>query len=290
MEIGSNIKEYRLKKGLTQKDLAEQLCVTYQAVSRWEKDEVQPSIDSLIKMTQIFNCTFDELIGVKSSVKDEPVQKTEAERPIEEVVAEIIKEKQKPVLAVCEYCNKPIYNAKEIHRYESNFFSIPYVPEGFRDKKVLCNTCDSIRTKEIEAHALKEKKANEEKIKEKARSKRKISFIIPGIIAAIFFIVFVSQIIQGNKIVAVGCLLASVFVFTFSSCLFLNNNAVSKMWLGAGEFFLDGIMDSFSLLTILIIPFALIAMIAVTAFSVALSVFVYPFALAKNIKIKKTKK
>ena len=41
MGIGSKIKEYRTKCSLTQKELAEKLFVTYQAVSRWEKDEAE---------------------------------------------------------------------------------------------------------------------------------------------------------------------------------------------------------------------------------------------------------
>ena len=47
MEIGLKIKEYRTKAGLIQKDLADELHVTYQAVSRWENDDVEPSFDML---------------------------------------------------------------------------------------------------------------------------------------------------------------------------------------------------------------------------------------------------
>ena len=50
MNIGSKIKEYRTKKGLTQKELAENLNVTFQAVSRWENGEVEPSIDTIRKI------------------------------------------------------------------------------------------------------------------------------------------------------------------------------------------------------------------------------------------------
>ena len=40
MGVGPKIKEYRNKAGLTQKDLADKLHVTYQAVSRWENYDV----------------------------------------------------------------------------------------------------------------------------------------------------------------------------------------------------------------------------------------------------------
>lgn len=36
MKIGENIRALRLRKGLTQEQVAQQLGVTYQAVSKWE--------------------------------------------------------------------------------------------------------------------------------------------------------------------------------------------------------------------------------------------------------------
>ncbi|MEG0529417.1 MAG: helix-turn-helix transcriptional regulator, partial [Bacilli bacterium] len=42
--IGDNIRRLRLKNGFTQKELAEKLFVTGQAVSRWENGDVEPSL------------------------------------------------------------------------------------------------------------------------------------------------------------------------------------------------------------------------------------------------------
>lgn len=36
MNIGKNIKDLRLQKGVTQEELAEYLGISYQAVSKWE--------------------------------------------------------------------------------------------------------------------------------------------------------------------------------------------------------------------------------------------------------------
>lgn len=51
--ISDNIKNQRTKKGLTQKDLADRLHVTPQAISRWEKGDVEPSfhIQTIIRIT-----------------------------------------------------------------------------------------------------------------------------------------------------------------------------------------------------------------------------------------------
>ena len=45
--LGEKIKALRSENALTQKDLAEKLYVTAQAVSRWENNEVEPSINTI---------------------------------------------------------------------------------------------------------------------------------------------------------------------------------------------------------------------------------------------------
>ena len=57
--VGDNIKSLRMKAGLTQKDLAEKLFVTSQAVSRWENGDVEPSISTLQSLSDIFNVSID---------------------------------------------------------------------------------------------------------------------------------------------------------------------------------------------------------------------------------------
>ena len=61
--ISDNIKELRKQKGLTQKELADLLHVTSQAVSRWEMGNVEPSVDTIVNMAKIFEVTTDEIIG-----------------------------------------------------------------------------------------------------------------------------------------------------------------------------------------------------------------------------------
>ena len=93
--LSQNIKALRIQKGLTQKDLADLLHVTSQAVSRWELGDVEPSIDTISNMAKIFNVTTDEIIGG-------PENKPKPE-VIKQVEEKVVIQQAKPVLAVCDH-------------------------------------------------------------------------------------------------------------------------------------------------------------------------------------------
>ena len=57
-----NLNTYRKQNNMTQKELAEKLEVTVNNIGHWEKGRTEPNLDTLVKMTQIFNITLDELI------------------------------------------------------------------------------------------------------------------------------------------------------------------------------------------------------------------------------------
>lgn len=61
--IACNITRLRSAKNLSQKDLAEELFVTHQAVSKWENGKSAPSLDVLVLITKFFRVTIDELIS-----------------------------------------------------------------------------------------------------------------------------------------------------------------------------------------------------------------------------------
>ncbi len=62
--LSKRIYELRLSFGWTQVQLAQKLGVTKQTVSNWENDNIQPSIDMLIKLSKIFNVSTDYLLGL----------------------------------------------------------------------------------------------------------------------------------------------------------------------------------------------------------------------------------
>ena len=62
--LGARIKELRKAFGLSQVDLASRLEVTKQTISNWENENIQPSIDMLVDLANVFNVTTDYLLGL----------------------------------------------------------------------------------------------------------------------------------------------------------------------------------------------------------------------------------
>ncbi|AMS10752.1 helix-turn-helix transcriptional regulator [Erysipelothrix rhusiopathiae] len=56
------LKKIRESRGFTQDHIARKLCVTRQAISRWKNEKTQPDIQSLAKLSEIYNCSIDELV------------------------------------------------------------------------------------------------------------------------------------------------------------------------------------------------------------------------------------
>lgn len=61
--LGKRIRALRQKENITQETLAVQLCVTPQAVSRWENDTSMPDITMLPALAYYFGVTTDELLA-----------------------------------------------------------------------------------------------------------------------------------------------------------------------------------------------------------------------------------
>lgn len=61
--LSENIKALRTRHGLSQVELAGCLSVTKQCVSNWENDNVQPSVDMLVRIADYFRVSTDVLLG-----------------------------------------------------------------------------------------------------------------------------------------------------------------------------------------------------------------------------------
>ena len=73
--IGQRIKQARLAKNFTQEDLAEQLGVSFQAVSRWENSTTYPDITLLPIIANMFDVTIDYLLDMESYKKKDEIDK-----------------------------------------------------------------------------------------------------------------------------------------------------------------------------------------------------------------------
>lgn len=79
IEIAENIRRMRNEKDLTQEQLAEQIGVSAQSVSRWETDASYPDIQMLPVIAAFFNVSVDRLMGIDTS---------DIKRQIDEVMRE----------------------------------------------------------------------------------------------------------------------------------------------------------------------------------------------------------
>lgn len=68
MTIGKRIAFLRKEKGLTQEELANQMGVSPQAVSKWENDQTCPDISALPKLAGLLGVTVDELLSGKQEL------------------------------------------------------------------------------------------------------------------------------------------------------------------------------------------------------------------------------
>ena len=57
------LKELRLKKGLTQKDIADLVHVNRVTYTNWEKGKREPSFENLIKLADLLEVSLDWLFG-----------------------------------------------------------------------------------------------------------------------------------------------------------------------------------------------------------------------------------
>lgn len=97
MDLSEKIVKLRKNNNLTQEQLAEQLNVSRQSVSKWESGQAAPDIDKIVAMGEIFHVTTDYLL--KPSELDELAMKTEMlEKRQREILENEEKRKEK------QYC------------------------------------------------------------------------------------------------------------------------------------------------------------------------------------------
>jgi transcriptional regulator with XRE-family HTH domain len=291
MSVGNHIRECREGMGMTQKDLADKLFVTPQAISRWENGDVEPSVDSLKQMASIFSISVDEL------VQDEPVKK-------EDVVPVTEKQAEPKLLGICIKCGRAIYD-NENYRHGSkivthtgrshNHEHVTYkVGDDSQGSGLICEDCVN--------RMLEQKRIAKLQYESDLKKKRSTSWVwsvIAGVVGiAISIIMGVSFQKAGNQNAAITMYaLTPVLGYGLFSLIFVlinNNTFVSDIFFEIVSFAfvkMPGVIFSFSpdglafliiikiiFLIITVLIFAFVVLFA-AAISMLLSMFMFPVSL-----------
>ena len=77
MELGNKLLKLRKARGMSQEELAGELGVSRQAVSRWESGETLPDAAKLMKLSDLFGVTADFLLRDEQTDEQQSIQKTD---------------------------------------------------------------------------------------------------------------------------------------------------------------------------------------------------------------------
>ena len=80
--LGENIKNLRIKQGLSQNELADMIHVVRQTISSWELDKSAPNTEQLKKLSEIFGTDISTIVGM-------PIAKDTSEEQIASILGGI---------------------------------------------------------------------------------------------------------------------------------------------------------------------------------------------------------
>ena len=80
MTVGEKIQKYRKDLDLSQEELGQKLLVSRQTISLWEKDQTVPTIDNLMRLSEIFEISVDEILNSENKEQNAEIQPNESYR------------------------------------------------------------------------------------------------------------------------------------------------------------------------------------------------------------------
>ena len=285
MTLGQKIKKLRTDKGLTQKELADKIYVTFQTVSKWEKDENEPDVSTLRELAKLFDCSLDYLLS-----EDEVAAPTKEETPV--VVTPVQKVIIQKELHVCERCNKDIPEdelvvSRTCVRHAGRGHSAEY-RQAYYHKSCL---------EEVEREAAIKSKEIAERKRHRAK---KLSFgwsifgsiVALGLSLGLMFglgasihpalVVLFSVLIAYGIFAAIYCILAGSYiaeVFEAVAGFSIKMPGIIFAWDLDGIAWLIAMKILFAILGIMLSAFVIGFAVALSAF---LSILSFPFVLAHN--------
>lgn len=70
LEIANRLQQLRKEKGYSQEQLAAELGISRQAVSKWERAESSPDTDNLICLAKLYGVSLDELLSTDETIEE----------------------------------------------------------------------------------------------------------------------------------------------------------------------------------------------------------------------------
>lgn len=295
MTLGKKLSNYRKLAGITQQQLAEQLNMSAQAISKWENDMSEPDLTTLKTLARLYNTTVDELLD-SESVGAIPTQPIDFDAVVDSTVSKIEEhlKTEKQTIGFCKTCGIAV-NEDTIHETEPVI-----ICKKCHEKKV---AADQAKAKEMAA--LAKKKEEEEKNEKKwrmtsMRDHRRKSLIWGGIVALPFLIFMFVKMFSGEwgTVSAVLGTAYAAFAFTFTMFydtfvkdLFFDMMGATVHWPGLiFTFDLDGIIWLIGMkILFAVLGFLIGVLAAILGFllTVLLSIFAFPIILITySIKIR----
>jgi len=97
-QIGANIAAYRKRAGLTQAGLAEKLNYSDKAVSKWERGESAPDVQTLVQLAELYEITVNDLLVDPDAL---PEETSAVQRAMEKAVEKTLKRKADKRIILC---------------------------------------------------------------------------------------------------------------------------------------------------------------------------------------------
>lgn len=81
-ELGARLQKLRRQAGMSQQELADQLHVSRQSISKWELGTATPDLDNLVRLSKLFGVSLDELVLGRTEKPQEASQ--QPAQPVED--------------------------------------------------------------------------------------------------------------------------------------------------------------------------------------------------------------
>lgn len=126
MSVGERISELRSQNSMSQYELAKQMEVSRQAVSKWENDQSSPDAMNLIRLAEILDTDIEYLATGRRSFGRRPPVVLETEKIVEKIVEKPVVEYVEKVIEtviekpVVQYVEKPVIKYKTRTKYIRN--------------------------------------------------------------------------------------------------------------------------------------------------------------------------